>query len=164
MENPCSRDETLSAGRDRGALRIAGLSFVRGGMTDKTPPPGLDDLAARVNKARGRTEERDGTGMLGAGLPKSATGLAFRVGTELVAGVAVGGAIGYGLDKWLGTSPFLLILMFFLGAAGGMMNVWRAAVGQGLSVGYTQKSDDGSKDERKDDADESRSDDTKREG
>ena len=68
-------------------------------------------------------------------------GLAFRVGVELVAGVAVGAGIGYALDHWLGTGPWLMIVFFFLGAAGGMMNVFRAATGQGLSVGYRKPKD-----------------------
>ena len=83
-------------------------------------------------------------------------GLAFRVGVELVAGVAVGAAIGYGLDHWLGTGPWLMIVFFFLGAAGGMMNVFRAATGQGLTVGYRNKP--------KDDADSGGRGGTKREG
>ena len=33
---------------------------------------------------------------------------AATVGMALVSGVIVGGAIGYFLDKWLGTSPWLL--------------------------------------------------------
>lgn len=71
-------------------------------------------------------------------------GVAFRVGVELVAGVIVGAAIGYGLDQWLGTKPWMLIVFFFLGAAGGMMNVYRAATGQGLAVGYEKPpTDDG---------------------
>ncbi|MDF1792524.1 MAG: AtpZ/AtpI family protein [Thalassobaculaceae bacterium] len=106
-------------------------------MDDKNSPPSLDSLADRVRRARG-TKKDAKRGGLDSGLPGSAMGLAFRVGVELVAGVVVGAAIGYGLDRWLGTSPWMLILFFFLGAAGGMMNVYRAATGQGLSVGYKQ--------------------------
>ena len=69
-------------------------------------------------------------------------GMAFRVGVELVAGVMVGAAIGYGLDQLLGTTPWMLIVFFFLGAAGGMMNVYRAATGQSFAVGY-RKTEDG---------------------
>lgn len=111
-------------------------------MTDKDRPTGLDDLSQRLERARGEAAKKDASGLLSAGLPKSATGLAFRVGVELVAGVVVGGAIGYGLDRWLGTSPLFLIVMFFLGAGGGIMNVWRAAMGQGLAVGYAELSGD----------------------
>jgi ATP synthase protein I len=55
-----------------------------------------------------------------------AMSLGFRVVTELVAGIVVGGGLGYLLDKWLGTKPFLLILLLILGAAGGFWNIIRA--------------------------------------
>jgi ATP synthase protein I len=42
-------------------------------------------------------------------------------------GLVVGGGIGWLLDRWLGTSPLLLILFFLVGAAAGMYNVVRAA-------------------------------------
>jgi ATP synthase protein I len=55
-----------------------------------------------------------------------AMSLGFRVVTELVAGIVVGGGLGYLLDKWLGTKPFLLLLFLLLGAAGGFWNIIRA--------------------------------------
>jgi ATP synthase protein I len=55
-----------------------------------------------------------------------AMSLGFRVVTELVAGIVVGGGIGWLLDKWLSTSPFLLILFLLLGTAGGFWNIIRA--------------------------------------
>ena len=54
-------------------------------------------------------------------------GNAFKLGTELVAAVAVGTIIGFILDSWFGTTPWLIIIFFFLGAAAGIMNVIRAA-------------------------------------
>ena len=54
-------------------------------------------------------------------------GSAFRLGTELVAAVVVGTIIGFILDNWFGTKPWLLIIFFFLGAAAGMLNVIKAA-------------------------------------
>ena len=54
-------------------------------------------------------------------------GNAFKLGTELVAAVAVGTIIGFILDGWFGTKPWLIIIFFFLGAAAGMLNVIRAA-------------------------------------
>ena len=54
-------------------------------------------------------------------------GFAFKLGTELVAAVAVGTIIGFILDTWFGTKPWLIIIFFFLGAAAGMLNVIRAA-------------------------------------
>jgi ATP synthase protein I len=112
-------------------------------MQDRDSPPKLDDFDARLKKAREGVKERARQSeMLSPNLPGSAMGLAFRVGVELVAGVAVGAGIGYALDRWLGTGPWLMIVFFFLGAAGGMMNVYRAAMGQGLAVGYRKPGDD----------------------
>jgi len=54
-------------------------------------------------------------------------GNAFKLGTELVAAVGVGTIIGFILDSWFGTKPWLMIIFFFLGAAAGMLNVIRAA-------------------------------------
>ena len=54
-------------------------------------------------------------------------GSAFKLGTELVAAVAVGTIIGFILDGWFDTKPWLIIIFFFLGAAAGMLNVIRAA-------------------------------------
>ena len=39
---------------------------------------------------------------------------ASTVGMALVSGMLVGGAIGYFLDKWLGTSPWLLFIFLII--------------------------------------------------
>ena len=54
-------------------------------------------------------------------------GNAFKLGTELVAAVGVGTIIGFILDSWFDTKPWLIIILFFLGAAAGMLNVFRTA-------------------------------------
>ena len=54
-------------------------------------------------------------------------GNAFKLGTELVAAVAVGTIIGFILDSWFDTKPWLIIIFFFLGASAGILNVIRAA-------------------------------------
>ena len=54
-------------------------------------------------------------------------GSAFKLGTELVAAVAVGTIIGFILDTLFDTKPWLIIIFFFLGSAAGMLNVVRAA-------------------------------------
>ena len=54
-------------------------------------------------------------------------GNVFKLGTELVASVGVGTIIGFILDSWFGTKPWLIIIFFFLGAAAGILNVIRAA-------------------------------------
>ena len=54
-------------------------------------------------------------------------GNAFRLGTELVAAVAVGTIIGFILDNWFDTKPWLIIIFFFLGTAAGILNVIKTA-------------------------------------
>ena len=54
-------------------------------------------------------------------------GNAFKLGTELVAAVAVGTIIGFILDSWFDTKPWLIIIFFFLGTAAGILNVIRTA-------------------------------------
>jgi ATP synthase protein I len=62
----------------------------------------------------------------------SALARGFRLSTELVAGVLVGAFIGWALDKWLGISPWGMIVFLLLGFAAGVVNVVRAA---GISTG-----------------------------
>jgi ATP synthase protein I len=55
----------------------------------------------------------------------SALGIGLRVGLELVCALAVACAIGWGLDRLLGTKPIFLIAFVPLGGAAGVLNVWR---------------------------------------
>ncbi len=57
----------------------------------------------------------------------SFVGIAFKLGTELVSAVLVGTIIGFILDSWFGTKPWLIIIFFFLGSIAGIMNVIKAA-------------------------------------
>jgi len=50
----------------------------------------------------------------------STLGIAFAVA------IAIGTVVGYGLDRWLGTSPFFTIIFFFFGVAAGYLNIFRA--------------------------------------
>ena len=54
-------------------------------------------------------------------------GSAFKLGTELVSAVIVGTIIGFILDTWFGTKPWLIIVFFFLGSAAGILNVIKTA-------------------------------------
>jgi ATP synthase protein I len=49
------------------------------------------------------------------------------VGTEFIAAVAVFGGVGYGLDRWLGSSPWLLLIGCGLGFAVGLWLMYKAA-------------------------------------
>jgi ATP synthase protein I len=51
----------------------------------------------------------------------------FALSSHLVAGVLVGAAIGWALDRLLGMSPWGLIVFLLLGFVAGVVNVVRAA-------------------------------------
>ena len=49
------------------------------------------------------------------------------VGFSFVLAIVIGAAFGYFLDGWLGTTPWLFFLFFFMGLAAGILNVYRTA-------------------------------------
>jgi len=59
--------------------------------------------------------------------PKSNIGNAFKLSTELVSAVVVGTIIGFILDNWFGTKPWLILIFFFVGVIAGIMNVVKSA-------------------------------------
>ncbi|TBW32321.1 ATP F0F1 synthase subunit I [Siculibacillus lacustris] len=56
----------------------------------------------------------------------SGFGQAIKIASEFVAGIVVGAALGWGIDRALGTSPWALIVFLLLGFAAGVLNVLRA--------------------------------------
>ena len=54
-------------------------------------------------------------------------GQAFKLSTELVAAVLVGTIIGFILDNWFDTKPWLIIIFFFVGVVAGILNVIKSA-------------------------------------
>ena len=50
-------------------------------------------------------------------------GQAFKLSTELVAAVLVGTIIGFILDNWFDTKPWLIIIFFFVGVVAGILNL-----------------------------------------
>ncbi len=103
-------------------------------MTADPPGPSKEDFHARLRAAQAKRAEREGK--TAPGSPGSGLGFAFRIGTELVAGVVMGVAIGLALDYWLDSRPWFMIVFFFLGAGAGMLNVYRTVTGIGHAVGY----------------------------
>ncbi|HSI40063.1 MAG TPA: AtpZ/AtpI family protein [Xanthobacteraceae bacterium] len=85
---------------------------------------GLDAALGRVRDARRKetassTPDRTSTG---AGMT-----LAFRMGSEFVAGVLVGAGLGWGIDKIFGIAPWGMIVLMLLGFGAGIMNMLRAS-------------------------------------
>jgi len=54
-------------------------------------------------------------------------GKALKISTELVASVVVGTLLGFILDGWFDTRPWLTISFFFMGVGAGILNVIRSA-------------------------------------
>lgn len=84
----------------------------------------IDEFGARLKAARkqaGLEEPAD------VKPPPSLLGIAFRLSTEIVAALVVGVAIGIAADRFLGTSPWGLLIFFALGMAAAFLNVTRAA-------------------------------------
>ena len=94
-------------------------------MSD-TGPDDLKRLGARLDEA----ERKRATGAKQA--PPTQANIAFRFAIELVAGLFVGGGIGWGLDWLFGhfeihTKPWLMIVFMMLGAAAGLRNIIKSA-------------------------------------
>ncbi|MFC0409724.1 AtpZ/AtpI family protein [Roseomonas elaeocarpi] len=83
------------------------------------------DFDERLRKARVQQGLEPPPGKGDGGLPAGSWGLGLRIGTELVSALAVGLIIGLALDRWLGTSPWLLLVFFFAGGAAGVLNLYR---------------------------------------
>ena len=92
--------------------------------------PSLDELSGRIFEAR-----RD------AGLEKTVVeldaleqgagadlGAAWRISIEIVVALVVCTAIGWALDYWFGTKPWLMLLFLFLGGTAGINNAVRTAM------------------------------------
>ena len=83
-----------------------------------------DDLETRLKIAKSKLEKNE---IKREGKKGVFLGNAFKLGTELVAAVAVGSIIGFILDNWFGTKPWLILIFFFAGVAAGILNVVRSA-------------------------------------
>lgn len=101
---------------------------------DRSDPPTADDdarLGERLNalgeQLAARRVEPDRPARRTLAADRQGQTLALRLATEFVAGILVGGAIGWFFDGWLGTSPWGLIVFLLLGFAAGVLNALRTA-------------------------------------
>ena len=97
----------------------------------RTNEAALSARLQRLNESLGQTHNSAGRRSDSPGADRAATasGYArgFRLSSELVAGVVVGAGIGWLIDRWLGISPWGLIVFLLLGFAAGVLNVMRSA-------------------------------------
>ena len=97
----------------------------------------LDRLKSSLSKARASQRARVPPRSSGSDAAKGDSGISLgvRAGSEFVSSVVIGAAIGWGLDRLIGTRPFLLIALFFLGVAAGVWNVIRLTSPKGGGAG-----------------------------
>ena len=81
--------------------------------------------AARSRQGLDTPPSGPGTGRDDPSQGMSPWGIGMRVGVEMVSALVVALAIGWALDRWLGTRPLFLAVFVLLGGAAGVLNVWR---------------------------------------
>ncbi len=87
----------------------------------------LDRRLSEIRDSRKIGTDRSGNEQDTAQAKASAMAVGLRLSSELVAGVLVGAALGWGFDRLLSTSPWGLIVFLLLGFIAGVLNVMRAA-------------------------------------
>lgn len=99
-------------------------------MTDQEDQK-LKDMQARIDALHDKVDPKPAEPSADA--RNMSTGV--QAGTELVGATLGAGLIGYGLDRWLGTAPWLLITLLVLGVGAGFLNVWKTTQNMGSTVG-----------------------------
>lgn len=96
----------------------------------------LHDLKSRLDAARNKNDEGhipDGTKGERA---MDGMALGMRILTEMIGAILVAGFIGYMLDKWLGSAPWLLLVFCLLGFITAIFNLLKFLNGYSGGVGY----------------------------
>jgi ATP synthase protein I len=102
---------------------LLGEAFEARGMSDNDPVD-LRSLDAQLKAARERSPTPESRSK-GDG-DRSGMAIGLRLSAELIAGLLLGLGVGWGLDRWLGTAPWLLLVFMLLGISAGILNVIRA--------------------------------------
>ncbi len=107
----------------------------------------VEELGEKLGKAKAaHSPKRSG----GDALQGRGMAYGLRMASEFVAAIIVGGLIGFVLDRWLGTQPWLFLLFFMLGLAAGVLNITRGyqrmqneiAAKTGGNIGQSIKDDE----------------------
>lgn len=77
-----------------------------------------DDLKARIEAAKAKLQEPTG---------RVEQNRAWQFLSEIVAGLIVGGGIGWLMDDYFGSKPWLFLVFLLLGVAGAFWNMMRLA-------------------------------------
>ena len=85
---------------------------------------GLKEISARLEIAKKNIKKKQ---IKNNGSNAASLGKALKISTELVAAVVVGTTLGFILDNWFDTKPWLTICFFFMGVVAGILNVIKSA-------------------------------------
>ena len=89
---------------------------------------GLDERRRRLSAELAGKRQADETGSDVARTGRAAGYAdAFKLSSEFIGGVLVGGALGWLFDRLFGTSPWGLIVLLLIGFCAGVLNVLRSA-------------------------------------
>ncbi|MBC7282779.1 AtpZ/AtpI family protein [Hoeflea sp.] len=113
---------------------------------------GSESLKARRQRldtellARRKVEPKEGANREAA----QGYALAVKLSSEFIAGVIVGALLGYVFDRFLGTSPWGLIVFLILGFCAGVLNILRStgAVAQSNPAGWNRTGERGADDRK----------------
>ncbi|QIE57070.1 F0F1 ATP synthase subunit I [Pikeienuella piscinae] len=92
-------------------------------MTLRPPDDPLKALGAKIDAVREARKPKPAP----RGGKYSAAGYGWRMTIDLVTGVLVGAAMGWGIDSLLGTMPLFLIVMVLFGFAAGVRVMLKSA-------------------------------------
>ena len=97
-------------------------------LPDPADKPDLDTLGARLEAAKARHAPR------AIQSASSALAQGTRHAFEIAATTLVGGGIGWMLDRWLETGPWMLLLFFLLGVVAGFWNLMKAVNNEAKAI------------------------------
>lgn len=106
--------EIAQLDRDKEAARV---------MTSRPPKDPIDELGSKIDALREGRKPKPAT----KGGKYAAAGFGWRMTVDLVTGVFVGAAMGWGLDSLFGTKPAFLIVFVLLGFAAGVKVMMKSA-------------------------------------
>jgi ATP synthase protein I len=86
----------------------------------------IEEIDARLKAARAANPKPRQNEAPSNLMSQRQTGVAYRVLVDMIAGLLVGGFLGYWLDRWLGWTPYSLVTGLVVGFVAGVNNAWRA--------------------------------------
>lgn len=122
------------------SVSVIGTRLLGGTCTGFAPmsKSPFDDLESRLVVARAREKQEGDVRKRSPRRSMKGLAMGMRLTVEFASGIAIGTGIGWGLDLWLGSRPWLMVVFLFLGGAAGVMNAYRAAKGMDETVGFGQ--------------------------